>query len=157
MGTRRMELKIVPHAIFDKCSAGDWWHASPMMSAAIFALAASVSLVGVVQQFQTIEQSLMNAITAGDRAPWERVMDADCVPTTEEGEVLTREAFLKDLRPLPPGLSGAIAVRDLTVQERSDVAVVRFLADESERCSASDWRRSIASPTRSAAAGRPGR
>ena len=103
-----------------------------MMSAAIFALAASVSPVGVVQQFQMIEQSQMNAITAGDRAPWDRVMDADCVLTTEEGEVLTREAFLKDLRPLPPGLSGAIAVRDLTLQERSDVAIVRFLADESE-------------------------
>jgi hypothetical protein len=106
-----------------------------MMFAAILALAASVSPVSpvsVVQQFQTIEQSLMDAITAGDRVPWERVMDADCVLTTEEGEVLTREAFLKDLRPLPAGLSGAIAVRDLTVQERSDVAVVRFLADESE-------------------------
>ena len=102
-----------------------------MMSAVIFALAASVAPVSV-QQFQMIEQSLMDAITAGDRAPWEHVMDADCVLTTEEGQVLTREAFLKDLRPLPEGLSGAIAVRDLTVHERSDVAVVRFLADESE-------------------------
>ena len=62
-----------------------------MPSVVIFALAASVA---AVQQFQTIEQSLMDAITAGDRAPWERVMDADCVLTTEEGQVLTREAVL---------------------------------------------------------------
>jgi len=55
-----------------------------MPSVVIFALAASVA---AVQQFQTIEQSLMDAITAGDRAPWERVMDADCVLTTEEGQV----------------------------------------------------------------------
>ena len=99
-----------------------------MVVAALVALAAA----GAVQDFQTIEQSLMNAMTVGDRKPWERVLDGDCVLTTEEGQLLTRKAFLDDLRPLPPGLSGDIVVRDLSVQEQSKVAIVRFLADESE-------------------------
>jgi hypothetical protein len=51
--------------------------------------------------------------------------------TTEEGEVLGKAPFLEALGPLPPGLKGAITVRDLTVDERPAFAVVRFLADES--------------------------
>jgi hypothetical protein len=98
----------------------------------IFVVLVALGAATSVQEFQTIEQSLMNAITAGDRVPWERVLDADCMLTTEEGQLLTRDALLKDLRPLPAGLSGTIVVRDLNVQERSDVAIVRFLADESE-------------------------
>src|SRR5262245_52566483 len=85
-----------------------------------------------VRWFQTTEQALMDAIAPGDKGPWERVMDPSCVVTTEEGQVLTREQFLDELGPLPPGLSGGIAVRDLTVQESPSFAVVRYLADETE-------------------------
>jgi uncharacterized protein DUF4440 len=82
--------------------------------------------------FRGIEQSLMDAIAAGDAAAWDRIMDDRCVVTSEEGEVRPKSAFLKELRPLPPGLQGGIRVRDLTVQEFSGFAVVRFLADEWE-------------------------
>src|SRR5262245_34094899 len=82
--------------------------------------------------FQRTEQSLMDAIAVGDRAAWDRVMDERAVITSEEGDVVSKEAFLKDLRPLPPGLTGTIAVKELTVDERPAFAVVRFLADESE-------------------------
>jgi len=40
--------------------------------------------------FQTTEQSLMNAVAVGDRAPWNATLDDRCVLTTEEGEVLTK-------------------------------------------------------------------
>jgi len=82
--------------------------------------------------FQTTEQALMDAIALGDTTPWERVLDPTCVVTTEEGQVLSRQEFMDELRPLPAGLSGTIAVRELTVQGYSDFAVVRYLADESE-------------------------
>jgi hypothetical protein len=52
--------------------------------------------------------------------------------TTEEGEVLSKAAFLKALAPLPAGLAGSIAVKDLTVDTFEGVAIVRYLADESE-------------------------
>lgn len=85
-----------------------------------------------VAWFQTNEQALMDAIASGDKVPWERLLDPSAVITTEEGEVLSRDQFLKELRPLPPGLVGVIAVKELTVQELPSAAIVRFLLDERE-------------------------
>jgi Domain of unknown function (DUF4440) len=82
--------------------------------------------------FEKTEQSLMDAVGVGDKGPWERVMDDECVVTTEEGQLISKSQFLADLRPLPAGLAGGIAVRQLTVQEYPTFAVVRFLADEWE-------------------------
>jgi len=82
--------------------------------------------------FQTTEQSLMDATATGDTRPWDEVMDERCALTTEEGEVRSKAEFLKDLRPLPSGLSGRITVKDLAVDTFETFAIVRFLADESE-------------------------
>ncbi len=82
--------------------------------------------------FCRTEQALMDAVGRGDRAPWEQATDPSFVVTTEEGELVPRERLLAQLWPLPPGLSGSIVVRDLTVQRLPGLAVVRFLADESE-------------------------
>ncbi len=86
----------------------------------------------LVATFQTLEQSLMDAVAPGDKTPWDRVMAPDCIMTDEEGRVLNKTDFLKALGPLPPGLSGHITVRDLTVQSYSTFAIVRFLMDETE-------------------------
>ena len=85
------------------------------------------------QWFQKSEQSLMDAVASGDKAAWDRILDPSCILTSEEGEVMTREQFLSGLRPLPAGLTGGIAVKELTVQEFPSFAVVRFVADEWER------------------------
>ncbi len=82
--------------------------------------------------FQKTEQALMDAVTAGDAGAWSRVMDERCLVTTEEGDVRDKAAFLKDVRPLPRGLTGDIAVKELTVDEFPAFALVRYLADESE-------------------------
>ena len=74
----------------------------------------------------------MDSIGAGDTAPWERVMDEACIVTSEEGELISRQEFLKQLKPLPSGLAGGIQVKELTVQEFPAFASVRFLADEWE-------------------------
>lgn len=85
-----------------------------------------------VAWFQATEQSLMDALVPGDKSVWERVMDDGCVVTSEEGKVTPKREFLEEFRPLPPGLTGGIAVRELTVQEFPFFAVVRYLADEWE-------------------------
>ena len=85
-----------------------------------------------VEWFRATEQSLMDAIGAGDKAAWDSVMDPSCAVTSEEGEVVTKQKFLDDLGPLPKGLTGGIAVKDLTVKEWPTFAVVRYLADEWE-------------------------
>lgn len=94
--------------------------------------ASEVTPAATVAWFQSTEQSLMNAIAAADKGPWVRVMDEGCVLTTEEGKVLNVADFFKELSPLPPGLAGGIAVKELTVQELPGFAVVRYLADEWE-------------------------
>jgi len=96
------------------------------------ARAADASSPETVHWFQAEEQALMDSIAKGDWSPWQRILDPSFVITSEEGEVMTKEQFLDGLRPLPPGLTGNIVVRDLTVQEFPDLAVVRFLADEQE-------------------------
>src|SRR5262249_31802983 len=63
-----------------------------------------------VRWFQTTEQALMDAVAAGDKTVWDRTLDASCVVTSEEGQVLAKAAFLDELRPLPKGLTGAITV-----------------------------------------------
>lgn len=85
-----------------------------------------------LEWFQATEQALMDSIAPGNKAVWERVMDPACVLTTEEGDVLRKQQFLDELRPLPEGLTGAITVKDLTVQEFPTFVVVRYLADEQE-------------------------
>ncbi len=85
-----------------------------------------------LEWFRATEQSLMDAIAPGEKAVWDRVMDRDCVVTTEEGEVLTKEEFLKGLRGLPAGLSGKILVKDLTVQKFTEFAIVRARLEEQE-------------------------
>ena len=86
----------------------------------------------MLRVFRATEQKLMDAIAKGDKAAWDQAMDATCVYTTEEGQVLGKRQFLDELRPLPAGLSGDISVQELTVQPVQDVAIVRFLADEWE-------------------------
>ena len=82
--------------------------------------------------FQKTEQALMDAIAAGDKAVWDRVLDEGCLYTSEEGRVLTKQELLKELTGLPPGLTGTINVEELTVQEFPAFAIVRFLANEHE-------------------------
>jgi hypothetical protein len=82
--------------------------------------------------FQSTEQALMDAVASGDKGVWDRVMDPSCIVTTEEGQVLGKQQFLDELRPLPAGLKGRIVVRDLTVQDLPGAAIVRYLADEWE-------------------------
>lgn len=85
-----------------------------------------------VSWFNATEQALMDSVAQGRKEVWDRAMDPSCVITSEEGEVTGKRQFLEELRPLPPGLTGGITVRELTVQEFTDFAVVRYVADEWE-------------------------
>lgn len=104
----------------------------PPASLASAAESTGIASPATIEWFRTTEQALLDSIARGDRTVWDRVMDPSCVVTTEEGEVLNRDQFLGELRPLPDGLSGAIAVKDLSLHEFSEFALVRYLADESE-------------------------
>src|SRR5262249_23954247 len=99
---------------------------------ALAAAGAGTASPATVQWFQTTEQALMDAIAVGDKAVWERGLDPECVITGEEGEGLTRQQFLDSLGPRPAGPSGRIVVQGVSVRESPALALVRYLADESE-------------------------
>jgi Domain of unknown function (DUF4440) len=82
--------------------------------------------------FESTTQQLYDSVASGDRAPWDRVLDASCEITTEDGEVFDKAHFLAQMRPLPAGSSGRIKVRDLTVRVLGEAAVVHYWLDETE-------------------------
>jgi hypothetical protein len=82
--------------------------------------------------FQASTQALFNAITSGDKGPWDKVMDPTCVITSEDGEVEGKKKFLDELIPLPKGFVGAGTIVDLTVRDLGSVAVVHYFIDETE-------------------------
>jgi len=82
--------------------------------------------------FRTTTQALWDAVTDGAPAVWDRVLDPDCLITTEDGVVVGRSRYLEDIRPLPAGFSGDIRVRDLTVRMLGATAVVHYWLDERE-------------------------
>ena len=82
--------------------------------------------------FARTTQALYDAITAGDRAAWDRVLAADFVCTTEDGVVQTRAQFLAEVKGLSPGFSGGITVVNLTVRPLGSGAVVHYWLDEWE-------------------------
>ena len=88
-----------------------------------------VSSAETVRWFQTTEQELADSFLRGDKTAWERVLDPKSMGTSEEGQMTDKQQVLDGLRPLPPGVAGGFAVNELTVQEFSEFAVVRYVAD----------------------------
>jgi hypothetical protein len=82
--------------------------------------------------FQTRAQALFDAVASGDKGIWDQTLDADCIITSEDGEVEDKAKFLSQLNPLPKGFSGYGRVRDLTVQDLGSAAVVHYWIDEHE-------------------------
>jgi hypothetical protein len=97
-----------------------------------FLLAAAALASGEAEWFQKTTQALVDAIATGDKAVWDAALAEDFIVTTEDGEVQDRAKFLQELQPLPPGFSGTITVRDLTVKDLGGAAVVHYLLDETE-------------------------
>ena len=82
--------------------------------------------------FQSREQALFDSVARGDKGIWDRTLDTGCVITSEDGVVEDKAKFLSELAPLPKGFSGYGKVRDLTVQDLGNAAVVHFWIDEHE-------------------------
>jgi len=82
--------------------------------------------------FRTHTQALFDAITAGNRAIWAQTLDEDCIITSEDGDVQSRSQFLEAVQPLPRGFEGHGTIRELTVRDLGDAAVVHYLIDERE-------------------------
>jgi hypothetical protein len=77
-------------------------------------------------------QEMLDAIAAGNAAVWDRYLDPGVVYLSEAGEVETKASLLAQLKPLPAGISGHIAMSRFDVKQFGDVAIVLHVDEESE-------------------------
>lgn len=99
----------------------------------IFAVAAPAGAAEAVPDvLRRQAQELLDAITTGSAAVWERYLDADVRYVDESGTVLTKKQMVGDIKPLPEGVSGTIKVTHFDVAVHGDVAVATRVDDEYE-------------------------
>jgi hypothetical protein len=87
---------------------------------------------GVPELLRRQTQELFDAISSGNREPWEKYLDADVRYGDESGAVAGKKEMVEGVRPLPAGVSGTIRVTDFDAALHGDVAVATYVTDEGE-------------------------
>jgi ketosteroid isomerase-like protein len=77
-------------------------------------------------------QELADAVGTGSVAVWDKYLDSQVLFVDEGGTVATKKEMLDQLKPLPEGVSGTIAVTDFVVADHGDVAATTYVEDEHE-------------------------
>ena len=77
-------------------------------------------------------QGLLDAIAPGNKSLWRAALAPNLIYITENNEVLTKDRLIKQIEPLPEGVSGNVKVTDFRMQRHSNTAVTTYIADETE-------------------------
>jgi ketosteroid isomerase-like protein len=77
-------------------------------------------------------QELADAVGTGSVAVWDTYLDSQVLFVDESGTVATKKEMLDQLKPLPEGISGSIAVIDFVVADHGDAAATTYVEDENE-------------------------
>jgi|SRR5690242_16704380 len=77
-------------------------------------------------------QELFDAVTAGNQEPWKKYFADDCLFFDEKGRNFTKAELVADIRPLPNGYSGKIAVGKTKSLIQGDTAILSYDIDEQE-------------------------
>jgi len=93
--------------------------------------AAANSLEEITNLLHAKDQVLMDAVTAGDPKVWDAALAPDVIYLDEAGDINSRADLLKQIQPLPAGVSGKIKVNDYKVTVHGDT-VNAFHADDEE-------------------------
>ncbi|HMA30142.1 MAG TPA: DUF4440 domain-containing protein [Thermoanaerobaculia bacterium] len=86
----------------------------------------------VEEMLQADTQALMDAVSSGSAAVWDRLLDARVTYVDENGSLLDRKSLIDGIKPLPPGVSGTIRVTEFRAAVHGDVAVTTHVDDEHE-------------------------
>jgi ketosteroid isomerase-like protein len=78
------------------------------------------------------DQALLDAIAPGDKKVWDQALSADAVYVDENGAIIDRAEFLKQLEPLPASASGTLQITDYSAHVDGDLATVIHTDDEQE-------------------------
>jgi len=97
--------------------------------AALAALVAAPALadpapLAVVAELRDITQQLLDAVAPGNAAIWDHYLAPDLVHVDENGAIQTKAELLRDLTPLPPGLTGSLRVDSFRATLHGDTATV---------------------------------
>jgi hypothetical protein len=77
-------------------------------------------------------QAMSDAIASGNAAVWDKFLDPNVIFAEEDGTYKGKADMLKEIVPLPKGLSGIIRVELLSYHEEDGIAVALFRQHETE-------------------------
>ena len=105
-----------------------------VIACAILAVTSSSTAMSpdLVHEFRQRDQALLDAYAPGDAKVWDAALAAYAVYVDENGEVMSRADFLKQLTPLPAGSSGTITISAYSASQAGDVVIVVHTDDEQE-------------------------
>ena len=78
------------------------------------------------------DQALLDAIAPGERKVWDQALSANAIYVDENGVVMDRAEFLKQLEPPPSGASGTLQITSYSAHISGDLATVVHIDDEQE-------------------------
>jgi ketosteroid isomerase-like protein len=84
---------------------------------------------GIITQY---EQQMVDAITDGKPAVWDKYLDPGVIFAEEDGSYKGKAEMVKEVRPLPKGLGGVLKIALLSYHEDGDTAVALFRQIETE-------------------------
>jgi hypothetical protein len=77
-------------------------------------------------------QAMSDAIASGNAAVWDKYLDPNVIFAEENDTYKGKADMLKEIVPLPKGLSGVIRVELLSYHEEDGIAVALFRQNETE-------------------------
>jgi hypothetical protein len=103
-----------------------------MLAAAMLLAHSDPSHAADTATLRRFDQALLDAQGTGSRVVWMRYMSPDSVYVDENGIIMSRDAFLKQLAPLPRNVSGSIRMTSYHVSYHGTAALVIHTDDERE-------------------------
>jgi len=103
-----------------------------LCASAVVAVAAAETTESPQDVVKRQARELVDAVTNGQPAVWERYLDPNVRYTDENGTVNGKKQMLDGIRPLPEGVSGRIEIRDFDAAIQGDVAIATYVLDENE-------------------------
>jgi Domain of unknown function (DUF4440) len=98
----------------------------------ILALASPQTEESVPALLQRQTQEMVDAITEGKAAVWEKYLDPDVRYVDESGTVLKKKDLVDGLKPLPAGITGSIKILEYDAVVHDGTAVAAYISDENE-------------------------
>ena len=103
-----------------------------LMALAVVAGASAGPADPTVEVLRAKDQVLLDAIAPGDRKVWDEALAPDAVYVDENGVIMNRAEYLKQLDPLPAGASGTLRIASYSAHINGDLATVIHTDDEQE-------------------------